>query len=183
MGDILNISYKLSIYLNILYNDLNNANIALWSYISYFVDNVFYIYPYFVKYLIGYCHFYYQLGCGLIFYIYMFRRYKAKKTKNWKSFYGNSVSNWFLISVTFFKNSFFTKQFFLFIGQKILLYIKIINIWLIIFFKDNINYKLFKTHTNKYFNKRYIFSFWTPIFKKSSYINFYTFLNKFIKRK
>lgn len=40
------------------------------------------ILPIIVKYLIGYCHFFYQLGYGLIFYIYLYRRHKAKKTKN-----------------------------------------------------------------------------------------------------
>jgi hypothetical protein len=38
--------------------------------------------PHIVKNFIGYCHFYYQLGYGLVFYIYLFRRYRAKKNKN-----------------------------------------------------------------------------------------------------
>jgi len=38
--------------------------------------------PYIIKTVIGYCHFYYQLGYGLVFYIYIYRRYRANKKSN-----------------------------------------------------------------------------------------------------
>ena len=68
-------------------------SLVLHNLVFLFSDLIVNVLPYVVKYLIGYCNFYYQLGYGVIFYIYFFRRHKAKKLKNWNSFYNDSISN------------------------------------------------------------------------------------------
>jgi hypothetical protein len=164
--------------------------LRLFTSVSIFFDNVFNFLlnalsvslPYVIKYLIGYCHFYYQLGYGLIFYIYFFRRYRAKKVNNWKSFYGNSVLNWLLFNISIFNKFLFNRSF--------IIYIKTLIIKLIQVTQFAIQNSL---STNTYFNRSSHILFiiykkinlysWTPIFKRSSYIWFTTFLKRFTKRK
>lgn len=38
--------------------------------------------PFLAKYLVGYCNLYNQLGYGIICFVYLYRRHKAKKQKN-----------------------------------------------------------------------------------------------------
>lgn len=140
------------------------------------------ILPHVVKSLIGYCHFYYQLGYGLVFYIYVYRRYKAKKTKNWQSFYGRSVLNWIIFNFLLFNKLIVNRNFLIFL--KTLCLRPIILIPIIITYADNLNLRL-----ARFFKllKVVVFSTsnytWTPLFKRSSYITFLTALKRFTKRK
>lgn len=135
----------------------------------------------FVQKLIGYCHFFYQINYGFAFYIYFYRRYKAKKTKNWSTFYGNSVPNWLLLNVSIFNKLFFNRNFLLYVKTKVAKTIKIV---LFLLHTETLRGVIPKT-TVRYKNavSRYFNVIWTPIFKKSSYISFVTFLKRFSKRK
>lgn len=139
------------------------------------------ILPYFVKYLIGYCHFYYQLGYGLIFYIYFYRRYKARKTKNWKTFYGNSVTNWFLFNTSIFIKFIFTKKFAVYVYTLFTLTKKSFV------FLCSLSTSYLTTSKMKFKKLSKLINFklnfiWTPIFKKTSYISILNSLKRFIWR-
>lgn len=140
------------------------------------------ILPRIVRALIGYCHFYYQLGYGLIFYIYFFRRYKAKKYNNWKTFYGNSFLNWAFFNLSIFNKFIFNRNFLIYLKT---LLAKSYQIMLFLLNLKN-NSTFFSTKLKyiiKYnFNKN-IYIAWTPLFKRSSYILFLTALKRFNKRK
>lgn len=136
---------------------------------------------YFIKYLIGYCHFYNQLGWGLVFYIYFFRRYKAKKTNNNSTFYGNSILNWVELNFIYLLRQTPPKNIIAFFKSKY----SFVSAVIIFFFKNT--YKgtinLFKlAQWYKALQKPSNVS-WTPVFKKTSYINILTFLKRFTKRK
>jgi hypothetical protein len=158
--------------------------INLNTYVEFVFFSIFqllnYYLPIFIKSLIGYCHFYYQLGYGLIFYIYIYRRRKAKKTKNWRSFYGNSIPNWFYFNISIFNKFLFNRNFILYLKSKITKHYTITLFWL-----NNLSNKdtiLNKIKTLKKINLFKLYS-WTPLFKKSSYISFLTLLKRFTKRK
>jgi hypothetical protein len=164
-------------YINIYCNILLSIEIIS----NIIINTIAMFLPYFVKYAIGYCNFYYQLGYGIIFYIYFFRRYKAKKKKI-TTFYGNSISNWILFNGVIFKNFLFKQPF----VSYILTHLKIGKNS----FKYAFSTKLRnKQITHQFFNRIFVFfknSFlyiWTPIFKKSSYISFVNLLKRFNKRK
>jgi hypothetical protein len=138
--------------------------------------------PHIVKNFIGYCHFYYQLGYGLVFYIYLFRRYRAKKNKNWKTFYGNSFTNWVIFVFSIFNKFFTDRKLFIYIKDQITTTLNIIYFLVISApLKNNTFLKIKKLY--KYLTKNSNSYTWTPLIKKSSYINFFTFLNRFTKRK
>lgn len=140
------------------------------------------ILPYIVKYLIGYCHFYYQLGYGLIFYIYIYRRYKAKKTNNWNSFYGDSILNWVLFNVAIFNKFLFNRHFLVYLKTLIVKSWLIINFWVDEYLLKSVYVTKIK-YTRTLFKKKYNFYNWTPLFKRTSYIAFFSFLKRFSKRK
>jgi len=156
---------------------------AIMLTISYNITEVFsLILPFVVKSFIGYCHFYYQLGYGLVFYIYIFRRYKAKKNKNWKHFYGNSIINWLIFNFSIFNKFVLNKNYIIFIKTHLSSTIIIIKFLvdrlesITVFYK-----KVKKLHKSIFLTSiKYV---WTPVFKKSSYISFLTFLKRFGKRK
>jgi len=138
--------------------------------------------PYIVKYIIGYCHFYYQLGYGLIFYIYFFRRYKAKRANNWKSFYGNSILNWFLLNISIFNKFLFNRNFIVYTKNTIVKAFQVSKFLLNQQITKNITLNKIST-TLVMLNRKYKLNNWTPLFKRSSYIWFTTFLKRFTKRK
>lgn len=138
--------------------------------------------PYIVKYLIGYCHFYYQLGYGLIFYIYFYRRHRAKKLNNWRSFYGNSITNWLLFNASVFNKYIFSRTYFIFFKASVTQAFTTIKFWLNNITISNISLRKFLLIL-KSFNTNYILYNWTPLFKRTSYISFSTFLKRFTKRK
>jgi len=136
--------------------------------------------PYFIKYLIGYCHFYYQLGWGLGMYIYLYRRYRAKK--NWNNFYKNSTLNWFLLKYSFLSKLIFSKAAWAFIKTYIsvfyeIIYLVVNHVYLYTVLNNKHIRALLKNKSNN------IYSFWTPVFKKSSYIGILNTLKRFISRK
>lgn len=140
------------------------------------------ILPFLVKYSIGYCHFYYQLGYGLVFYIYIYRRRKARKTNNWQSFYGNSILNWILFNISIFNKFVFNRNFAIYLKSKITKTFAVIFFWV-----NNVkkNGNVFSKISNLYsiIKQNVKLHKWTPLFKRTSYISFTTFLRRFTKRK
>ncbi len=137
--------------------------------------------PYIVRYLIGYCHFYYQLGYGLVFYIYIYRRRMYKK-KQLKSFYGNSVPNWILFNVSVFNKLFSSKGFWLFLKNQVSITITIIEFLILLFARRN--HTLNRHHKNILFiYKKYARFSWTPVFKRTSYISVLNLLKRFRQKK
>lgn len=140
------------------------------------------ILPVLVRYSIGYCHFYYQLGYGLVFYIYLYRRRKAKKTNNWQSFYGNSILNWVIFNFSIFNKFIFNRNFIIYLKAKLTKTLAVVVFWL------NNNQQQKNITTKTYNTLSVLFNTiklqqWTPIFKRSSYISFVTLLKRFTKRK
>lgn len=163
--------FKSYIHLNVLINSIISIILSV-------TKNVL---PYLVKNLIGYCNFYYQLGYGIIFYIYIFRRYKSKKYNNWNSFYGASISNWVLFNTALFNKFIFSVNFNLYVKTILTRSALIVFFWF-----DNFNKSAHVCKTRNVLNTfiqkntNYI---WTPLFKRTSYIAFFTFLRRFTKRK
>lgn len=153
-------------------------------FIYYSIDlkkSVIYSLPFFIKYLIGYCNFYYQLGYGLIFYIYIFRKQRAKKKKT-KSFYGNSFLNWLITTSNWVKTQLFSRSFLALVKNNVYLYLEAINLKLVL--NQNQNNTL--TRLNKLrsvlFNQT-LYVMWSPVFKRTSYINILSNLRRFFKKK
>jgi hypothetical protein len=164
--------FKAYISINILLTDIISVGLVLISSML----------PYLVKYLIGYCHFYYQLGYGLIFYIYIYRRRKAKKLNNWNSFYGDSISNWILFNLAIFNKFIFNRNLIVLLKTIAIKSYLIVNFWIFAFLSKSVRV----TKTVNLYNsvkKQYLFYNWTPLFKRTSYISFLSFLKRFSKRK
>lgn len=138
--------------------------------------------PTITKNLIGYCHFYYQLGYGLIFYIYIYRRYRAKKTKNWRSFYGNSISNWAFFNLSVFNKFMFNRNFIIYLKIKIFKSTKLLLLSLATTGQTSEIFYKFKSIL-QFYSRYIILHAWTPLFKRSSYIYFVSFVKRFIKKK
>ena len=164
----------LNIYVN-LNSHLESAFNVLLVWLSHSL-------PVLVRYSIGYCHFYYQLGYGLVFYIYIYRRRKAKKKSNWQTFYGNSILNWALFNTSIFNKFVFNRNFVSYLKAKLTKTISIFSFWFSSNFKKNTNaVKFFKLLS--YYSNSINLQIWAPIFKRSSYISFLTLLKRFTKRK
>ncbi len=161
------------------YLNLNNIVDKAFTYLYTILNSIL---PGLVKAVIGYCHFYYQLGYGLVFYIYFFRRHRSKKNKNWKSFYGNSVSNWVLFTLSIFNKVLTQKTIFSFLNNQLLstsLVIKFLFGCL-----TNNNHFFFKIRKLcSYVIANIVKYIWTPLFKRSSYISFLSIIKRFNKRK
>ncbi len=173
------------IFTEFMFNFLND-----YINVSNYVDSVFNTLltslsnslPIIVRYSIGYCHFYYQLGYGLVFYIYIYRRRKAKKNNNWQTFYGNSILNWFLFNISIFNKFLFNRDFVAFLKAKLTKTFIVIFFWFNNSLKKNSilsKYIKIVAHVSSGLKLQT----WTPIFKRSSYISFLTFLKRFTKRK
>lgn len=164
----LQVEYNLYILLNLIFEPIRST-------CSHYL-------PLLIKMLIGYCHFFYQLGYGLVFYIYIYRRSKAKRSKNWSTFYGNSILNWFFLIISIFNKVIVGKNFLIHLKTKIYSTKKILQFVIISKFYKNITIK--KTiFFLKNLNTVFLFKIWTPLFKRSSYIAFLVFLKRFTKRK
>jgi hypothetical protein len=138
--------------------------------------------PLLVKYTIGYCHFYYQLGYGLVVYIYLYRRRKAKKSNNWQSFYGNSTLNWVVFNLSIFNKFVFNRNFIIYLKAKLTKTLTVALFWL----KNGYQYNTTIVKTFNVLNllvKSSKLQQWTPLFKRTSYISFMTVLKRFTKRK
>lgn len=138
--------------------------------------------PSFIKAVIGYCHFYYQLGYGLIFYIYIYRRYRSKKNKNWSTFYGNSVINWISFNLSIFNTTILNRAFLIFIVSEIKKVFIFLYFWFCLYTNNSKDFQKMK-NIFLFLIKKTIVPTWTPLFKRSSYIAFVTVLKRFIKRK
>jgi hypothetical protein len=176
------VDYIFTEYLVDILKTYTQINFLFENMLSFALTTISTTLPFVVKYLIGYCHFYYQLGYGLVFYIYFFRRYKAKKTKNWQTFYGNSILNWVIFNLSIFNKVVFTRNFLIYIKSKTLKSLQIC----VFLIKNMFNSSLMMSKLKKIvwfgINKNYNHA-WTPLFKRSSYISFTTFLKRFTKRK
>lgn len=157
-------------------------NITIWvnNVILFTLALISSVLPYAVKYVIGYCHFYYQLGYGLIFYIYIYRRRKAKKTNDWSSFYGESASNWVFFNISVFNKFVFSRAYVTLIKQLFITTYLSAQFMLVQFFKKSISTR---TKLINFVKKNLVLYNWTPLFKRTSYISFFTFLKRFSKRK
>ena len=140
------------------------------------------ILPYIVKYSIGYCHFYYQLGYGLVVYIYIYRRRVAKKASNSDSFYGDSMINWILFNLSVFNKLIFNRDFVMYIKTLIMKSYLILNFWIGGSLLNGSNVIKLK-HFCRSIKKQNFLHNWTPLFKRTSYIAFFSFLKRFSKRK
>lgn len=157
-----------------------SINIWLNNVISFTLVFISSVLPYAVKYVIGYCHFYYQLGYGFIFYIYIYRRRKAKKSNNWSTFYGDSIANWVLFNISVFNKFLFSRMYITLIKQYIVKFFVTLN------FVKTMQLQKSERNMTKFTNfvrKNLILYNWTPLFKRTSYISFFTFLKRFSKRK
>lgn len=164
--------------------------IKFYTSVNIIVDNVFSsllsvlgeIAPYFIRYTVGYCPFFYQISYGVAVYIYIYRRYRAKKLNNWKSFYGNSISNWLIFNLSIFNKFVFNRNFIIYVKNTLVKTIQVIKFL-------TTNYVIYSININKinalitHCRKQYLLFNWTPLFKRSSYIWFTTFLKRFTKRK
>ena len=159
-----------------------NISILLTNIVLLILTLIIYISPYIVKYIIGYCHFYYQLGYGLIFYIYIYRRYNSKKYSDWSSFYGNSNSNWVLFNISVLNKFIFSINFITLIKTIITKSYVILKFWANEFIIDTAMFTKLKIVFNSNYNKIVLYN-WTPLFKRTSYISFFSFLKRFSKRK
>lgn len=161
------------------YLDVNNALTTLIVAVLNYLSKTL---PYLITYLIGYCHFYYQLGYGVLVVFYFYRRRQVKKAKNWNAFYKNSISNWVLFNISLFNKFIFNRNFIIYAWTILKKNALIIIFW---FQNYNIN-SVFLTKlkiTIMYCVNNVIMYSWTPLFKRTSYISFSTFLKRFIKRK